>query len=317
MVILLAATTLRPADAAPPAPLLPFSWDHVPYFVHCSNSSGPVSPAILDLQANAGFTVIQIQQGMNELGASCPDAHDPVACNATGAEAKCAAAAARIRHKSPATNVVLLYYTCDNVRVESDFGRGLIESHPELLLEQLDHHQTGKVRGYLYDWSQPATAAVWAKGIAEAVALGNFSGVFIDGYDGWHECFPPVTPPAPHSLGGAPTPGARRQDLGGSSGSPQHKSGCPVHGAPMTPRGPLNQTAFLINKNHRSVVALRAALPAGSVMIPNCEGGYGCCDGKGASRLPGYNAVGHDSSFMVSCSDSLWLCFEYAMRQIR
>lgn len=277
------------ADAVPPVPLLPFSWDHVPYFVHCSNSSGPVSPAILDLQANAGFTVIQIQQGMDEPGGICPDEHDPVSCNATGAEAKCAAAAARIKAKSPAARV-LLYYTCDNVRVESDFGRSLIKSHPELLLEQLDH-QTGKVKGYLYDWSQPATAEVWAKGIAAAVALGNFSGVFIDGYDGWHECFPPVTPPAPPSLSGTPSGPPWRQDNPSGSGL-QHKSGCPIHGVPMTPRGLVNQTAFLTNKNYRSGIALRAALPASSVMIPNCEGGYGCRDGKGASRLPGFNAVG-------------------------
>lgn len=276
------------ADAVPPVPLLPFSWDHVPYFVHCSNSSGPVSPAILDLQANAGFTVIQIQQGMDEPGGICPDEHDPVSCNATGAEAKCAAAAARIKAKSPAARV-LLYYTCDNVRVESDFGRSLIKSHPELLLEQLDH-QTGKVKGYLYDWSQPATAEVWAKGIAAAVALGNFSGVFIDGYDGWHECFPPVTPPAPPSLSGTPSGPPWRQDNPSGSGL-QHKSGCPIHGVPMTPRGLVNQTAFLTNKNYRSGIALRAALPASSVMIPNCEGGYGCRDGKGASRLPGFNAV--------------------------
>jgi hypothetical protein len=37
--------------------------------------------------------------------------------------------------------------------------------------------------------------------------------------------------------------------------------------------------------------ALAKALPAGALLIPNCEGGYGCQDGNGSSRIPGYTGV--------------------------
>lgn len=50
------ALAIMIAESKPPN----FSWDTIPYFVHCSNASGAVNDAVLDLQAKAGFTVIQV-----------------------------------------------------------------------------------------------------------------------------------------------------------------------------------------------------------------------------------------------------------------
>ena len=83
------------------------AWDTVPYFVHCANNSGSVSEPLLALMAGASFTVVQVQQGMNSDGAFCSDEHDPAKCNATGAEAKMAALAARVRAVNPAARTIL------------------------------------------------------------------------------------------------------------------------------------------------------------------------------------------------------------------
>ena len=306
------------------APLLtagslpPFSWETVPYHVHCANNSGPVNAAVLALQANASFTVIQCQQGMwvNASGgvdkALCADERREDECAATGAEAKMAAAAARIRAQNAAAHVILYHtYTnapvaraaqallllllllccsrcpllilparcrCDVVRVETDFGRGLIEKSPNLLLKRVDA-KSGSVTAYRYDWSQDAMVTAWANGVAAAVKLGKFDGVFIDGYDGWHDCWTIAN---------------------SSSSSPaEHRSGCPgllpKNAVPATAgRGKINASKFMHNMLFKSGVALKAALPAGSLLIPNCEGGYGCRrNGTGGqtSRLPGYNGI--------------------------
>eukprot|EP01052_Picozoa_sp_SAG31_P007574 SAG31_NODE_362_length_16904_cov_7.893218_11_plen_396_part_00 len=159
-------------------------WDRVPYFVQCGNASGPVSEAVLALQAGASFTVVDIQQGMESEGFVCSVETDPAACNSTGAESRMAEAAARIRAVNPEAKAVF-YYTCDNVRMESDLGRWFVEEHPELLLRRyaVDRRsgRLGPFQMYQYDWSNPATVQAWAKGIATAVKKGKFDGVFIDG----------------------------------------------------------------------------------------------------------------------------------------
>jgi hypothetical protein len=182
-------------------------WDTVPYFIHCGNNSGGVSEPLLDLMAHAGFTVVQVQQGMDSGGFSCADEHDPARCNATGAEGKMAVLGAQIRARNPQARTVF-YYTVDNVRVESDLGRYFL-AHPELTLTRYDvDRRTGQLGAfsmYQYDFSQPAAVQAWAQGKA-----GNHSGVFIDGYQGWHEC----KPKPPRGAGG----------VGVGVG---HLSGCP------------------------------------------------------------------------------------------
>eukprot|EP00041_Stephanoeca_diplocostata_P017374 m.348682 g.348682 ORF g.348682 m.348682 type:complete len:336 (-) comp20680_c0_seq3:1518-2525(-) len=259
-----------------------FNWDTVPYFVHCSNASGPVSEAILDFQSKAGFNVIQVQQGMNSGGQLCLDEHNTSKCNSTHAEEKMAAAAARIRSRNPDA-ITILYYTVDNIRVESDLGRWFL-TRPDLILQKNDE--------YVYDWSNPATVNAWATGVADMVHKGGFDGVFIDGYAGWYECEPgqPSTMQKHQSY----HPRTTRNESG--AGGWEHVQGCPelvghLSAVPWGPNRTTNTTSFLRGLWLASGPALKAALPADAVMIPNCEGGYGCRDGNGSSRIPGYTAV--------------------------
>ena len=204
---------------------------------------------------------------MNADGRLCAKETDPAQCNSTGAEGKMAAAAARIRARNPRAPV-LMYYTCDNIRVESDLGRWFL-SHPELLLRKTDK-RSGAFEQFEYDWSQPAAVEAWASGVAAAVKKGGMDGVFIDGYQGWHECEPSA-------------------EGGGELGAPWHLSGCQsLLGGVTTAVGnrTVNQTAYLRGLWFESGPALAKALGPSAVMIPNCEGGYGCQDGTGRSRIP-------------------------------
>eukprot|EP01051_Picozoa_sp_SAG22_P009942 SAG22_NODE_864_length_6788_cov_2.700553_2_plen_249_part_00 len=126
----------------------------------------------------------------------------------------------------------VFYYTVDDVRVESDLGRYFL-AHPELTLTRYDVDrrtgQLGAFARYQYDFSNPAVVAAWAAGIAAAVKAGGHAGVFIDGYQGWHEC----RPPAPTG-GGGDGDGASSGGGGGGGGGGVggvvgggHLSGCP------------------------------------------------------------------------------------------
>ena len=256
------------------------AWDTVPYFVHCGNNSGGVSEPLLALMANANFTVVQVQQGMNSNGTVCSDENDPAKCNATGAEAKMAALGARVRAVNPSARTVF-YMTVDNIRVESDLGRYFLQ-HPELTLTRYGtDRKTGTLQDfqeYQYDFSNPAAVEAWATGIAAAVKTGGHSGVFIDGYQGWHECQP--KPPSSQF---------------GSDAGTGHLPGCPSEASKglRTTVGnhTVNDTALLQGWWYETGPALAKALPPGSILIPNCEAGYACQDGNGSSRIPGYTGV--------------------------
>jgi hypothetical protein len=107
------------------------------------------------------------------------------------------------------------------------------------------------------DWGQPAAVQAWAQGIAAAVKKGGFDGVFIDGY--------------------------RDEFKSGefSSKSPVVRNLGNATKATEWIRGIWNATG----------PALRAALPPGSTMIPNCESKELCEDGSGHSEIPGYSSV--------------------------
>ena len=125
-----------------------------------------------------------------------------------------AAAAHRIRQANPEA-VTVLYYTVDNVRVESDIGRQFL-AKPELLWKKTD--SKGNLAAYYYDWTQPEAVELWANGLAAAVEAGSFDGVFIDGYNGWKDC-------APKGLAVAPRSGLK------------HRPGCPEETAGMVAAG--------------------------------------------------------------------------------
>ena len=288
-VVALVAESSSSSSSASASSATPGSaWDTVPYFIHCGNNSGGVSEPLLALMAGAGFTVVQVQQGMNSDGFVCSNEHDPAKCNSTGAEGKMADLAARVRAVNPRARSVF-YYTVDNIRVESDLGRYFL-AHPELTLTRysVDRHtgQLGEFQMFQYDFSNPATVAAWAAGIAAAVKTGGHDGVFIDGYQGWHDC-----KPAPPGTGGAAA-AAGAVDVDSSTG---HLSGCPSEASKglRTTVGnrTVNTTALLQGWWYETGPALAKALPAGSILIPNCEAGYGCQDGNGSSRIPGYTGV--------------------------
>lgn len=78
-------------------PLQPWSWPRVPYFVHCSNDTGPLNGAMVDAMAAASFTVVEKWQCLY----SAP--------NETGAEAKMIAAAAQVHEKNPQAPVFMYW----------------------------------------------------------------------------------------------------------------------------------------------------------------------------------------------------------------
>eukprot|EP01048_Picozoa_sp_COSAG05_P022963 COSAG05_NODE_4787_length_1373_cov_1.248038_1_plen_357_part_01 len=270
------------------------SWDTVPYFIHCGNNSGGVSEPLLALMAGANFTVVQVQQGVNSNGTVCSDEHNPAKCNATGAEGKMAALAARVRTVNPKARTVF-YYTVDNVRVESDLGRYFL-AHPELTLTRYDVDRQGQLGAFSmfqYDFSQPAAVEAWATGIAAAVKAGGHDGVFIDGYQGWHECQPkPPSAANPLHVSGR-SDGADGRRI--SRTRTTHLSGCPSEASAglRTTLGnhTVNATALLQGWWYETGPALAKKLPPGAILIPNCEGGYGCQDGNGHSRIPGYTGI--------------------------
>jgi hypothetical protein len=143
-----------------------------------------------------------------------------------------------------------------------------------------------------YDFSNPAAVTAWATGIAAAVRAGNHSGVFIDGYLGWKDCLPPK-PHAADASGDRASAGASSVGSSGTTGL-GHLPGCSEAGSGLrTTVGnrTINATALLQGWWYETGPALAKALPPGSILIPNCEGGYACQDGNGSSRIPGYTGV--------------------------
>jgi len=176
--------------------------------------------------------------------------------NHSNAEAKMAAAAAQIRAANRDATV-LLYFPVDQARPWTALG-AWFDAHPELLLRNLSggvfHPGTSPMA--VPDYGQPAAVAQWANGVAEAVKAGDFDGVFIDGYrtawaDGYSYKVPIV---------------GRLDNV-------------------------TEAKAWVSGIWNRTGPALRAALPNGAIMIPNCEAQELCEDGHGHSQIPGYNSV--------------------------
>ena len=175
----------------------------------------------------------------------------------SGSEAKAIGLAQAIRRLNPQAPL-LYYYTVDQARTYSGLG-AWFEAHPELLVHAADGSLLEAGGWHVMDWGKQAAIEAWATAIGKTVRAGGFSGVFIDGYHsdyakGYNHKSPTIT---------------------GRHGSVNSTDG----------------KAWVSGIFNGTGRALEAALPSGSLRIPNCEGGELCQDGEGGSGIPGYNGI--------------------------
>ena len=185
MLLLLSAALLLPSAAAAP---LVWSWDRPQTFVHCSNSSGPLSQAAAQAMADSSFAVIEKYAGLLS---------PPVRA---GGELKVIEAAQAVRRLN-ANATMIFYFAVDYTRTWYDLGRWF-DDHSYLQVHDADGWRANhtdndggaqNVWG-IFDWAQEEARFAWINRIASVVSTaddyGNnlFDGVFIDGYrgaDGW------------------------------------------------------------------------------------------------------------------------------------
>jgi len=176
---LAAALALMSAAAAAP---LSWSWQNPQTFIHCSNSSGPLSPAAVTAMAASAFTVIEKYQALLQ---------PPVRA---GGELKVIEAARAVRLASPNATLIF-YYAVDYARTWYDLGRWFDE-HPELEVHDADGRRANHSDSDggapnlwgIFNWAMPQAQDAWVDRIASVVSTsdqnGNnlFDGIFIDGY---------------------------------------------------------------------------------------------------------------------------------------
>jgi len=176
-----AAAVLAAGAAAAP---LNWSWATPQTFIHCSNSSGPLSAAAVAAMAASSFTVIEKYQALLQ---------PPVRA---GGEEKVIEAARAVRAAN-ANATMIFYFAVDYTREWYDLGRWFDE-HSYLQVHDADGRRAnhtdsdgGAPNNWgIFDWAQPDARDAWIDRIASVVSTsdlnGNnlFDGVFIDGYRG-------------------------------------------------------------------------------------------------------------------------------------
>ena len=169
------------ASSTAAAPLV-WSWATPSTFIHCSNSSGPLSPAAASAMATASFAVIEKYQSLLQ---------PPVR---TGGELKVTEAALQVRALNPNATLIF-YFAVDYTRGWYDLGRWFDE-HSSLQVHDAEGRRVnhtdsdgGAPNNWgIFDWAQPLARSAWVDRIASVVGTadasgGNlFDGVFIDGY---------------------------------------------------------------------------------------------------------------------------------------
>jgi hypothetical protein len=183
---------LAPASCAP----LSWSWATLQTFIHCSNSSGPLSPLAVETMAASSFTVIEKYQSLLA---------PPIRA---GAELKVIEAAREIRLVNPNATLIF-YFAVDYTREWYDLGRWF-DQHSYLQVHDADgrranHTDTdgGAPNCWgIFDWAQEEARFAWIDRISSVVSTadtnGNnlFDGVFIDGYRGASGWAPGLIPKA-------------------------------------------------------------------------------------------------------------------------
>jgi len=173
------------------APLI-WSWARPQTFIHCSNSSGSLSPEATLAMANSAFTVIEKYQGLKS-----PPLY-------TGGEIKVIEAARAVRSINPNATMIF-YFAVDYTRTWYDLGRWFDE-HPYLQVHDADgwraNHTENSDNWGIFDWSQEEARSAWVDKLASVVSSsddnGNniFDGVFIDGYRSAESWAPGLIPKA-------------------------------------------------------------------------------------------------------------------------
>ena len=154
------------ASAAP----LVWSWGTVQTFIHCSNSSGPLSPLAAQTMASSSFAVIEKYQSLLQ---------PPVRA---GAEEKVIAAARQVRARNPNATMIF-YFAVDYTRDWYDLGRWF-DQHSYLQVHNADGQRAnhtdsdgGAPNSWgIFDWAQEAARSAWVDRLASVVSTSDENG---------------------------------------------------------------------------------------------------------------------------------------------
>ena len=190
------ALLLAPALAGP----LTWSWAHPQTFIHCSNSSGPLSAAAAQAMASSAFTVIEKYQALLQ---------PPVRA---GGEVKVIEAARQVRALN-ANATLIFYFAVDYTREWYDLGRWF-DQHSALQVHNADGRRAnhtdsdgGAPNNWgIFDWAQEEARSAWIDRLASVVTTsddnGNnlFDGAWRSGGHAHCACRALLTSPSPSSF---------------------------------------------------------------------------------------------------------------------
>ena len=160
-------------------PLPPWSWETIQTFSHCSNTTGPLSPAALNYFSNNSFTVIEKVQCI----ACAPVNHS--------AETKMYAASQQLKAVNPKMETYV-YHAVDVARSMYD-ALAWFDAHPGSELHKANGdlvvHSTiycPKCHAFDYTDTVGPTPTRWNAVIVDAIQKGGMDGAFIDGISSDH-----------------------------------------------------------------------------------------------------------------------------------
>jgi hypothetical protein len=165
-----ALALLAAAPAALLAAPLTWSWATPQTFIHCSNSSGPLSPEAAAAMASSGFAVLEKYQALLQ---------PPVRA---GGEIKVIEAARQVRALNPNATLIF-YYAVDYARTWYDLGRWF-DQHSDLEVHNADKRRANHTDSDggapntwgIFDWAQPAARSAWIDRIASVVSTADANG---------------------------------------------------------------------------------------------------------------------------------------------
>ena len=146
---------------------LPFSWDTLPRYTFCVNSSGPLNDEALAYVAKQPIFL-----------------NNPVLTRPAGSidrsEARMPVQAAALRALNP-NQRQWFYYAIDLVRVHNFENDHWMEAHPECQLRDVNGDAVPRT---VWDFGSECGAERWLNTSRALVTAGGLDGVFIDGFQG-------------------------------------------------------------------------------------------------------------------------------------
>lgn len=146
---------------------LPFSWDTLPRYTFCVNSSGPLNDEALAYVAKQPIFL-----------------NNPVLTRPAGSidrsEVRMPAQAAALRALNPDQRQ-WFYYAIDLVRVHNFENDHWMEAHPECQLRDVNGDAVPRM---VWDFGSECGAERWLNTSRALVTAGKLNGVFIDGFQG-------------------------------------------------------------------------------------------------------------------------------------